>query len=313
MLGRTAGGMFWLFRYLERAENTTRLLEAGLRLALTRATPTDSDWDSVLTTAGSRNGYFERHDVLTASRAIDFVLRDETDPSSVASVMKAGRNSARTVRTALTRDVWEAINQCYLSTSAMLNRPVEPAELPKILARIRNEITLVSGALHGTMLRNETFNFARLGTHLERSDNTARILDVKYYVLLPSASFVGSPLDNLQWENILRSVSAERAFRWTHASGINASAIAAFLILDRRLPRSLAFCFQEIENNLAQLETIHNHEVLSHDLSRSLTNRCRNRTIDSIFEEGLHEFLRDSIADTNRLGAQIEADYRFNA
>ncbi len=313
MLGTTAGGLYWMFRYLERSENTSRLLEAGLRLALTRAVPTAEDWDSVLTTAGARDAYFRRYDRLDAASAIDFVLRDETNPSSVSSVVGAARNSARSVRTALTREVWEAMNQCYLVTSELLDEPVAPAELPKVLNRIRQESTLVGGSLHATMMRNETFAFSRLGTYVERADNTARILDVKYYVLLPSASYVGSVLDNVQWQNILRSVSAERAYRWTHQGEASPAGIAEFLILDRRIPRSLAFCFQEISRNLGFLASDYGAVKPSHRLADELEDNCGNRSIDSIFDEGLHEFLNTTIADTAALGTQIETDYRFNA
>lgn len=313
MLGTTAGGLYWMFRYLERSENTSRLLEAGLRLALTHASTTDDDWESVLTTAGSIDAYRQRHDEISAEAAIDFVLRDETNPSSVLSVVTAGRNSARSVRTALTREVWEATNQCYLVTTALLAKPVPQADLPRVLSRIRQESTLVSGSLHATMTRNESFNFSRLGTLIERADNTARILDVKYYVLLPSASFVGSALDNVQWQNILRSVSAERAFRWAHKGATTPAKIAAFLILDERIPRSLAFCFDEIVGNLEALAADYGMSHPSHRLAAGLRNGCCDRTIQSIFDEGLHEFLGRCITQTNELGSQIETDYRFNA
>lgn len=312
MLGTTAGGLFWMFRYLERSENTARLLEAGLRIALTRSADPDDEWASVLTTAGSRAAFLEHYDRFDGPSTIDFLLRDRHNPSSVLSVIDGARQNARLVRTALTREVWEATNEAWMSLSAALAAPVPDRELPRILGLIRQESAFVRGALHGTMMRNDIYDFARLGTFIERADNTARILDVKYYILLPSALHVGSRLDNVQWETILRSVSAQRAYRWQNPGEINPPDIADFLILDRRMPRSLAFCFMKLDDNLGYLATDYGERHPCHDLAARLRASVSDRSIGSIFEEGLHEFLDGCIADTNRLAQQIELDYRFN-
>jgi uncharacterized alpha-E superfamily protein len=161
------------------------------------------------------------------------------------------------------------------------------------------------------MMRNDIYDFARLGTFIERADNTARILDVKYYVLLPSAFYVGSWLDNVQWETILRSVSAQRAYRWQNPDEMTPRGIAEFLILDRQMPRSLAFCFMKIDANLSYLVGDYGTRHICHDLSHELLQTVANRSIDQIFDQGLHEFLDDCIRCTNELGAQIEKDYRF--
>jgi len=312
MLGKTAGGIFWMFRYLERSENTARLVDAGFRLALTRSTAAEKEWESVVVTAGVRDGYLARHETFEASAVIDYLLRDRTNPSSVLSVISGARDNGRLVRTALTREVWEAVNECWLTLSDSLSRPVRDRDLPAVLAAIRQQSALVRGALHGTMLRNEIFNFARLGTFLERADNTARILDVKYYVLLPSLSLVGSSLDNVQWETILRSVSAHQAFRWVTKGEPTPRAIAHFLILDQRVPRSLAFCCAKVSGNLGYLEADYGHRPQSHTLADACYHRFDNRAIDEIFDDGLHEFLAGFIADNQALGAQIERDYRFH-
>ncbi|MEM7142330.1 MAG: alpha-E domain-containing protein, partial [Actinomycetota bacterium] len=229
MLGRTAGGLYWMFRHLERSENTARLIEAGMRIALTRSDDVEKEWESVVTTAGQRDAYLERHERFEAPLVIDYLLRDRSNPSSVRSVVEAARANAREVRTALTREVWEATNDAWLTLRDALARPVLQRELPTVLGQIRQESAIVRGALHGTMLRNDIYNFCRIGTFMERADNTARILDVKYYVLLPSANYVGSSLDNVQWETILRSVSAQRAYRWRSAGEASAVGIADFL------------------------------------------------------------------------------------
>ena len=207
-----------MFRFLERSENTARLVEAGFRIALTRSSDSETEWKSVVTTAAVKAGYQSKYDTFNGPNVVDYLLRDPDNPSSVISVVESARTNARMVRTALTTEVWEAVNENWMTVKALLKRPVRETELPSILGTIRQQSALVRGALHGTMLRNDIYDFARLGTFLERADNTARIIDVKYYTLLPSASFVGSSLDNVQWETILRSVSAHRAFRWLDES-----------------------------------------------------------------------------------------------
>ncbi len=311
MLGKTAGGLFWMFRYLERSENTTRLLDAGVRIAVTRSSAAENEWASIVSTAGARDAFLARHDDFEAGKVIDFLLRDRNNPSSVLSVVESARNNARLVRTALTREVWEATNECWMTLKAALARPVSTKNLTDVLATVRQQSGLVRGALHGSMLRNDIYNFSRLGTFIERADSTARILDVKYYVLLPSVSHIGSSLDNVQWETILRSVSGMRAYRWKHGGEITPTGIAEFLVLDRQMPRSLAFCFNKIVDNLGYLADNYGQRHPCHDMADKISKRFGKTTIASIFDYGLHEYIVDFLRDNNALGQQIEQDYRF--
>lgn len=311
MLGKTAGGLFWMFRYLERSENTVRMIDAGFRIALTRYDDAHDEWGSVLTTTGTRQGFFERYESIDGAAVVNHLLRDKSNPSSVISVVDAARNNARLVRASLTREVWEATNNAWMTISALLQRQVRERELPHVLDTIRKQSAQVRGALHGTMLRNDIFDFARLGTFVERADNTARILDVKYYVLLPSAQHVGSTLDNVQWETILRSVSAVRSYRLLNDGEISARGIADFLIIDQRMPRSLAFCYSKIEDNLGYLANDYGELLGSHTLAETIGDRFRSQSVEDIFDTGLHEFLEDFIRDNIALAAQIEWDYRF--
>ena len=195
------------------------------------------------------------------------------------------------VRTALTTEVWE--------------------DLPAVLGEIRRHSALVRGALHGTMLRNDIFDFTQMGIALERADNTARIIDVKYYTLLPSASFVGSALDNVQWETILRSVSAPRSFRWLNDENMTPASVADFLILDPRFPRSLSFCSRILEESLGFLAKDYGTRLTCHDMISAQRDRLREHTIATVFDEGLHQFITAFIDDINAIGQQIEKDYRF--
>ena len=292
MLGKTAGGLFWMFRYLERSENTARLVDAGFRIALTRASAGDDEWKSIVTAAGVRDGFEATHDLYQAGTVVDYLLRDPSNSSSVRSSNEAARTNARLVRTALTREVWEATNECWMTLDRLLSEPVRERDLPSVLATVRQQSALVRGALHGTMLRNDIYDFARIGTFLERADSTARILNVKYYVLLPSVSFVGSSLDNVQWETILRSVSAHRSYRWLNGPEIKPIGIADFLILDRRLPRSLSFCAGKIAENLSYLEDEYGARHPCHDMAEAIRARLRGHTIETIMDDGLHEFIQ---------------------
>ncbi len=313
MLGKTAGGLYWMFRFLERSENTARLLEAGFRMALTRSSDAESEWKSVVKTSGNGLGYEAKYDSYADTLVMDWLLRDPDNASSVISVTKSARDNARLVRTALTTEVWEAVNDNWMELRALLKDPITTVDLPAVLATIRKQSALVRGALYGTMLRNDIYDFARIGTFIERADNTARIIDVKYYTLLPSASAVGSSLDNVQWEMILRSVSAHRCFRWLDETDMTATAIADFLIFDKRLPRSLAFCIKQTTENLRYLEQEYQERHPCHDLADRLKRWVTASDIDAVFDLGLHEVVTEFIQDNNALGTQIEQDFRFTA
>lgn len=311
MLGKTAGGLFWMFRYLERSENAARLLEAGWRMALTRSDSADTEWESVLTTVGARTAYKQHYDNYNADNVVNFLLRDKENPGSVLSMLEQARINARMVRTALSREVWEATNECWMTLKADLARPVRDRDLAAVLSAVRYRTAVVRGALHGTMLRNDVYDFTRIGTFLERADNTARILDVKYYILLPSVAALGSSLDNAQWETILRSVSGYRSYRWLYPGDINAKGISDFLILDQRMPRSLAFCNSKITQHLGNLEQQYGLRQSSHELADEMTLDRNRQSVDRIFEDGLHQFLANRIQGISQLAREIESDFRF--
>ncbi|MEK1934081.1 MAG: alpha-E domain-containing protein [Pararhizobium sp.] len=311
MLGRTANGLYWMFRYIERAENSARLIDAGLRMSLTRSQATEDDWDGVLQSSGVRDIYDDLYENLTSTDAIDFLLRDKANPSSVMSCIDSGRNNARMVRTALTRETWEATNECWLDLKTMLARRVKAADLPEVIDAIKRKTGLIRGAFHGTMLRNEIFNFSRIGTFIERADNTARILDVKYYVLLPAVSQVGSSIDNVQWESILRSVSAHRSYGWVYEAEYKPSHIADFLILNGRMPRSLAYCYEKIASNLGYLAREYGESHAAHATAEETLASLRSHSIKDVMDQGLHEYIENFISHNNRLGQEISDGYRF--
>lgn len=311
MLGRTANGLYWMFRYIERAENIARLVDAGMRVSLTRSGGGDEDWDGVLQSAGAHEEFLEHHEKVTSADAIDYMLRDKSNPSSVMSCIEYGRNNARMVRTALTRETWEATNEFWIELKNLLGRKVKAAELPQVIDVIKHRAGLVRGAFHGSMLRNDLYNFSRIGTFIERADNTARILDVKYYVLLPAAAQVGSSLDNAQWESILRSVSAHRSYGWVYDAEYKPANIADFLILNGRMPRSLAYCYEKIVSNLGHLSEDYDERHKAHDTADSIKATLQKTTINRVMDQGLHEFLELFVNRNAQLGQEITDGYRF--
>jgi len=311
MLGRTASGLFWMMRYLERMENTARIVDAGFRMSLTRSRTQRSEWESVLTTSSARDLYMESHDDYRTDSVVPFLVTDRNNPGSIRCSLGQARQNARMTRTALTRDTWEAVNGAWLQLNAALDAYQGKQELPELLFQIRQQAALVRGTMNGTMLRNDIFRFMELGAMIERADNTARILDTKYYVLLPSSASVGSPLDHVQWEMILRSASAERSFHWLHGGDISAASIVNFLVHDIRLPRSIAFCYQTIRATLSDMKAATDGSKAALDMAKRHSDHINGSNSDTIIGGGLHEFLIDLIARNAELAGEIETSYRF--
>lgn len=314
MLGRTANALFWMYRYLERGENTSRLLDAGLRMALTRDVETaQEEWRSVIATLGMKQPYEATGGDYDGQSVWNFVLRDPDNPANVREMFGAVRANARSARTSISSQVWEAVNENWMKLDKQLARPVSQSQLGDVLIRLRKTGMQVHGALDGTVLRNEGYHFARAGTFVERAESTARILDMKYYLLLPSLSYVGSSLDSGQWDQVLRSVAGASAYTWLNAGQIDAKGIVEFLVLDDRFPRSLAFCRSALRDNLAALAKMHGNEGTSNELMREADMEISELTIDDIFEMGLHEFLVDFTNRNAAIAKAIGDDYRFLA
>ncbi|MCZ8368944.1 MAG: alpha-E domain-containing protein [Porphyrobacter sp.] len=314
MLGRTANGLFWMFRYLERAENTARLLEAALRMALTRDVVTaEAEWRSVIATLGLTQAYQAAHDSYDGTSVWNFVLRGPSNPGNVRVMFGAVRSNAREARINISSDVWEAVNENWMRLDKLLARPVGQGSVGEVLAAIRRAGTQVHGAFDGSILRDEGYHFSRAGTYIERADSTARILDMKYFLLLPSLSYVGSSLDTGQWEQVLRSVAGARVYSWLNAGQIEARGIVEFVVLDDRFPRSLAFCRNALRDCLGALARTHAVEGRAVALMREADTRISHLTVDQIFEQGLHEFLVDFLARNAAIARAIAEDYRFHA
>ena len=313
MLGRTASDLFWLSRYVERAESMARLVEVGYRIALRprEGAGHHEEWRSTLTSAGCEAGYFQKHAALEARQVVNYLLFEPDNPASVCACLTRARQNARAQRTALTADMWESLNQTWIDFRRVRLEAGEDNELPELLNWIKQRSALFRGTLLNTILRNDTFYFNQLGTFIERADNTARILDVKYYVLLPQNEIVGGGADNYQWSAILRSVSAHRSYRWVYKESYRPSRIAEYLILNPQMPRSLMSCYDEITSALEALGQLYGERTSAHALAEGCRGRLAASEIGDIFQGGLHEFLLNFIARNHALSDAISTDYHF--
>lgn len=310
MLSRTASNLFWLGRHMERAETASRLFEVGARITLLPNTAEgyQNEWQSLLRASAASDLYHRSYDELSEENMEKFMIFDRNNPSSVASCMYNARESGRIVRTALTSRVWDALNVAWQEVRGMDPGQEDAADLADMVAR---HASTVHGAIDGTQLRNDGFHFMKLGYALERADSTARVLDVKYFVLLPRVEFVGSGLDNYQWQVILRALSAHRSFHWAYGDDVSASRVAHFLILNGEAPRSLITSVNEALWHLDCLLRRYGEEVphSARDRAQALADRFAALDIDEIFDEGLHEFLTDFIIEIGRIATCVQNDF----
>ena len=311
MLSRTADGLFWLARYMERAESVARILSAGHRMAsLTRSLGSSgNEWESTLAATGCARAYRLKHGAIEPRLVIDFLVRDADNPSSVLSCLETARRNARAARTALTVDMWESLNDTWLELRSRGTGEGDE-RIVEFLEWVKQRSMLFNGAYANTMLRNDAFYFTQLGTYLERADNTARMLDVKYHVLLPGPDGVGGALDHGQWESMLRAVSALRAYHWVYHERLAPWMIADLLILRPEMPRSLRACFAQITRYLELLVAEHGGKRGEcHRRAGEIEARLRYGRIDAIFQAGLHEFLTRFIDDNLLLGRDLAEFY----
>jgi uncharacterized alpha-E superfamily protein len=312
MLSRTAENLFWLARYVERAEYLARTIDATLRAtALPEAyVGKTNEWESALLTAGIGASFYQLHPEANERSVVDYLAFSPENPSSIRNCIENARLNSRSVRTALTSEMWDTINGAWIDLQQVWQGGVRSREdLTKFLRFVQETSLRFDGSAYRTMLRNDAYWFSRLGLHLERADNTARILDVKYHMLLPEEEHVGGPLDYYQWTSILRSVSALTAYHWVYRETLRPWLIADLLILNETLPRSLSSCYGNLVRNLDQIGVAYSRQGPAQRHARGIRNRFEHSHIDDIFQHGLHEFIEEFISDNNRLGEIIAKQY----
>lgn len=312
MLGRLANNLFWMSRYLERAENNARLLETYLRRGLSETYTEVDDWLAILAITGQSASYHEKIGEHNQTAIINFILREKYDPASVLNLVKQARQNARIVRTALTRETWQAINDFWLSLQHSLARPAVRNDLPLILAKVREGNSLVRGAIEGTMLRNDIYHFIRLGILIERSDNTARHISSRYNVFLPTSYEGVEGVPMLKFEMILDAVGVMRAYKWLNKGQIEPDGVIKFLLADSTMPRSLVYCYQDIIQQLVSLEADYEQPYEAVKLANKIQSDLTTTSNETFKLDDLLNFTSMFISENAALSLLVEKEFKFN-
>lgn len=309
MLSRTAENLFWMARYMERAEATARLLTMGQRMAILPGAHHREEWRSVIRATGS-GAKFPANVPVTERDAVGWLMLDLDNPSSIRSSMIAARANAKSARTMLTQDMWECLNDGWRKLDSY---DVDQArqELPELIDWVKTRAMTLRGAADAGQLRNEGHDFLRAGAALERAQMTLRLLDVKYYVLLPETEVIGGNRDHYQWTSVLHALSGSRAYHHVYGGTYTPWQITDFLVLNRMFPRSVAFCYDQLAYRLERLAGWHGARAQCHDTVQVMAARLAQTDSGEIFRLGLHEMVQNGLTMTNRLGAEIAQAYHF--
>ncbi|MFN9479158.1 MAG: alpha-E domain-containing protein [Betaproteobacteria bacterium] len=316
MLSRTADHLFWMARYVERAENTARMLDVNVSTSLLPQTAEEAErgWRAMLGISELQAAYDDRHAALTAREVIDFMARDPNNPSSIYCCLQAARENARAVRGALTTEVWETHNDTWLELQRHLRSGLLERDPQQFFEWVKFRSHLSRGVTIGTMLKDEAFYFARLGTFLERADNTARLLDVKFHETAPPSFGAASEDEGIDhhrdfyyWAAILRSVSGFEIYRKVYRDVITPPRVAQLLILRADMPRSMANCLNEVCANLEKVRNSHSRETERR--AGLLRAELQYGRIEDIEAQGLHVYLTRFLERINDLGSRISQDF----
>ena len=310
MLSRTASSLYWLGRYVERADFIARLVEATARLDVLSSRPAgEAAWRSALAVTETDAAFAGTGAPPGQSEVACFLTVDGSHPGSIVRCLEMARMNAKAVRTALTREAWTAINRAWL----VFQRQPEAGDLAgmlELVEAVKGETRGFAGAIQ-MMLRNQTTSFIRLGQAIERADNTARLLDVKYHILLPEGEPVGGLVDRDQWTTILQTVSAVTAYRWLYSDGLTVANVIDLLVTRAELPRSLAASVEETVTELQQLARRTGRHGEADRMARARARRMATTRSAEVIVTGLHEFLRDFIDETAELHGAIGRQFQF--
>ena len=312
LLSRSADHLYWMSRQMERAENTARVLDTSFRISLLPRGDhpewvAGSEWEAVLQITGGGQAFHARSAEIDPDAVIRFMTLDPQNPSSIYSMVYQARENARSERVAITTEMWEALNTTWIEIRALTPARLASRGYRNFFDWIKERSHLFRGTAVATMLRDERYEFLRLGTFVERADNTARIFDVKYHILLPDGAAIGGAIDYMQWGAFLRSVSAYRAYHHEYKETIEPAHVAELMIFNESFPRSLHACFNEIVDLLGMIGGNGGREARR--LAGELHAQLHYGRIDSVIAGGLHEFIADFISRNNALGNEIQSVY----
>ena len=310
VLSRTASALYWLGRYVERAEFTARLVEATVRLDAMSSRPAgEAAWESALSVIEANRAFKATGEKLTPRSVARFLTLATDHKGSVVACLDRARDNAKAVRTALTREAWQTMNRAWLLFQGRTS-PGDTQVTLSLVNEAQAETRGFEGAI-GRMMRNPSSWFIRLGATIERADNTARLLDVKYHILLPEGERVGGTVDRDQWTTILQTVSAVNAYRWLYREGLKPYLVTELLILRRELPRSLAASAEEVVLHLNALGKQTGFQGEADRMARLRHARLGETKIGNVTKRGLHQYLEEFLVENAELNAAISRQFRF--
>lgn len=310
MLSRTASNLYWIGRHVERAEFIARLIEATIRLDALSAKPAgESAWASALGVVAAEHAFGLTGETLSPQHVSRFMMLDPVNPASIRSCIAAARNNARAARDAITREVWETINRTWLNLKDRTSPGGTQATL-KLAEDVKHEARGFEGAIN-RMLRSEAFYFVQLGALVERADSTARLLDVKYHLILPEGERIGGELDRDQWMTLLHVAAARIAYRVLYPEGLKPWLVADMLIFEQKMPRSLIACALEAVSMLNAIAAVVGRQGPADRLARKRLAQLERLDIDAVFKSGLHQFLTQQSRETAALDDAIATQFRF--
>ena len=310
MLGRYADNLYWMARYLERAENTARKIQAGLHYSIT-SKENNNDLLKFLIEDQDQKIFKNKFNDFSLHNVLNYLINDEDNENNIKNLLQKARVNGKIVRTGLTREVSNSLNQSWSSTQKLLDSPIKINNLPEIIEKVLNTGTVFRGSVYGTMLRNDTFNFIRIGTFIERSNNTASILNTRYYRILLRKTVLVSKIDYNRWEILLRSLSAWRSFNWLSGEYLDPAAITNFLIFDERMPRSLSFCNKEILSNLSYLQKTYKKKYQSYNIAKKTQNSLTSGIIRTVHNKKLYNFIKEYTENNENLHFMITKDFNL--
>jgi uncharacterized alpha-E superfamily protein len=306
MLSRVADSIYWMSRYIERAENVARFIAVNLNLSLDMAGDADQQWMPLVVTTGDHEEFTERYPTPSKQNVIRFLTFDRENPNSIMSCLRAARENARAVRESISSEMWEHINRFYLLIRESGAQQAALEESYDFFDQIRVAGQQFMGVTDATMTHGEGWHFCRLARSIERADKTSRILDVKYFILLPSPADIGSPFDDIQWSALLRSASALEMYRQRHGR-LDPASVVQFLILDREFPRAVLYCLTKANESLHAISgtAMGGFANRAEQVLGSLRSELAYTSAPQIIQLGLHEFVDDLQQRLNDVGESI--------
>ncbi|GGF45768.1 alpha-E domain-containing protein [Echinicola rosea] len=311
MLSRVANSIYWLGRYLERAENYARFIDVNFNLMLDLPPGLKAQWEPLVLATGDLELYQQTYHDFDKRSVIHFMALDKSNPNSILSAITYARENARIVRENLSKETWEKINELFHLLNKSTERTIWGKKDPRsFFEKIRYSILLLYGLADGTVARTEAWYFRSLGMYLERADKTSRILDVKYHMLLPSPEEVGSPLDFLHWTALLKSVSAFNTYRRLYGK-IESNGLLEFLVFNRQFPRSIYFCLKEAEDCLHMISDSRTNDFNNNAEKEigALRSKLAFSDINDIIKTGLHESIDEIQQKINIISSEIELNF----